>query len=86
MQIQLIAIYAYTSSHPDATTYNSSLLHAALDASTYVPLPTIILCDFNGNPFRWDTKHRLNSLGFSDLPAQYSLKYNQTMPPTCKRM
>ena len=60
------------------------MIHAALDAITYMPLPAMILGDFNGNPFQWGVGDRLRSLGYHDLPFLHTRLYNTDMPFTCK--
>ena len=85
LQIQVVVIYAYTpGGHPNAHAFNSEMIHAALDAITYMPLPAMILGDFNGNPFQWGVGDRLRSLGYHDLPFLHSRMYNKDMPFTCK--
>ena len=85
IQLQIIALYAYTpGGHSQAASFNAELLHAALDASTHLALPTLIVGDFNGNPYQWGTGQRLHALGFQDLIGLHQMLCQRTMPPTCR--
>ena len=85
VQLQIFAIYAYTpGGHSQANSFNAELLHAALDASTHLALPTLIVGDFNGNPFQWGTGSRLHALGFQDLVQLHPALHQCQMPATCR--
>ena len=85
LQIQLIALYAYTpGGHPKALDMNSALIHDALNASTHLRLPVIIAGDFNGLPFQWEVADRLKTAGFLDLISLHQKLKQSSMPMTCK--
>ena len=48
------------------------------------PLPCIILGDFNGDPFSWNSGKPLKQQGFWDLRALHRQLYNLDMMPTCR--
>ena len=84
-EFQVVVVYAYTpGGHSNATTLNSQLVHTALDAITYMPLPAIILGDFNGIPFQWEVGARLRAQGFQDLTRLHTVLHQKDMPPTCR--
>ena len=81
---QMIVIYGLTSCTPGSHQFNSDLIQCALDATTHLPLPAMVLGDFNGDPFAWDVGSRLQQMGYHDLTRIHQKKYGQPMPPTCR--
>ena len=57
------------------SSFNSDLLQAAINASDMLPLPCIILGDFNGDPFSWNSGKPLKQQGFWDLRALHRQLY-----------
>ena len=85
VQLQIFVMYGFTpGGHQQAHEYNADLLNRALDASTYLAMPTIILGDFNGDPFGWSTGPRLRTMGFHDLHMLHQQIHQTPYPPTCK--
>ena len=84
LQIQLVAIYGVTSSHKDSSEYNSNLLKEAWQASRHLPLPTIILGDFNCEPTTLRSWEHLEAEGFQDLQKIHRQLYGTCYPATCK--
>ena len=85
VQLQIFVMYGFTpGGHQQAHEYNADLLNRALDASVNLSMPTIILGDFNGDPFGWSTGARLRTMGFHDLPLLHQQLHQKPYPPTCK--
>ena len=84
LDIQMLIIYALPTTQNGSTTFNSDLLGAAIQASNMLPLPCIILGDFNGDPYSWQSGSNLKQQGFWDLRAIHQRLTGQPMPPTCR--
>eukprot|EP00438_Fugacium_kawagutii_P030649 Skav221855 [mRNA] locus=scaffold1175:104647:110856:+ [translate_table: standard] len=84
IQIQFVAVYCLPSNRSGAAQFNSDLIHVALDAMMQLPIPSVLLGDFNGNPLEWQCGERLRQLGFLSLDSRYHTLYGEAMPPTCK--
>ena len=84
MDLQLIILYALPSTQPGSSTFNNDLLEAAFRASEMLPLPTIILGDFNGDPFKWNAGNHLKQQGYRDLRAIHQRLMGTPLPPTCR--
>ena len=84
LDVQMIILYALPTTQNGSTTFNSDLLAAAIQASTMLPLPCIILGDFNGDPFGWQSGSQLKHQGYWDLRAIHQRLTGQPMPPTCR--
>eukprot|EP00438_Fugacium_kawagutii_P036292 Skav217413 [mRNA] locus=scaffold2674:357934:368154:+ [translate_table: standard] len=84
VQLQLLVIYGLPMNRPGATKFNSELIHAALDAAAQLPIPTVLLGDFNGNPMLWDCGERLKQQGFLGIDTKHVQLYGEEMPHTCK--
>ena len=84
LDVQMIILYALPTTQNGSTTFNSDLLAAAIQASTMLPLPCIILGDFNGDPFGWQSGSQLKHQGYWDLRAIHQRLTGRPMPPTCR--
>lgn len=84
MDIQLLIVYALPATQNGTSSFNSDLLAAAIQASSLLPLPCIILGDFNGDPFKWNSGNSLKQQGFWDLRALHQRLHGAPMPPTCR--
>eukprot|EP00438_Fugacium_kawagutii_P019463 Skav230466 [mRNA] locus=scaffold186:317909:336027:+ [translate_table: standard] len=84
VHFQLVTVYCVPICYPGAAQFNSDLIHAALDSLVQLPIPGLLMGDFNGNPLNWECGSRLKQLGFLGLPSKYQSLYGQDMPPTCR--
>ena len=84
LQMQVVVIYGLTSCTSGSQQFNSDLVHCALDATTHLPLPAMVVGDFNGDPFSWDVSSRLQQMGYHDLLSLHQRLHGHPMPPTCR--
>eukprot|EP00438_Fugacium_kawagutii_P012153 Skav200039 [mRNA] locus=scaffold337:128586:133469:+ [translate_table: standard] len=84
IQVQMIVVYCLPANRTGAAQFNSDLIQVALDAMAQLPIPGLIMGDFNGDPMLWPCGERLRQLGFLSLATKYRHLYGQDMPPTCK--
>ena len=83
-QLQLITLYGFAASGTNPI--NRALVQSAIKAATQLPLPYIILGDFNANPWKLGLSDELNSLFLRDLPQLYPDLHQDAMPPTCRQV
>ena len=84
LQFQVITLYGLANHTAEAELLTDQILRAALDATEYMRLPTVIAGDFNCNPFELDCSQLLRARQLTDLPTLYEKMYGQPMPPTCR--
>ena len=84
MQVQVVTVYGVTSSHHEASAFNSGLLSTAFEASRQLLLPTLILGDWNCDPKSLDAWAQLEADGFADLKMLYPKIKGGAFPFTCK--
>ena len=82
VQIQMVCLYGLAAAGTSQQT--NGLFQEALRVVQLLPLPFIILGDFNCNPWNLEVKDQLSALGVVDLPMVYSNLRSHPMPPTCK--
>ena len=83
-EMQIVVLYGYAAAGSVAA--NRSLMQLAIRAVRALPLPFIILGDFNANPWKLGMNDELQSLQATDLTAMYIDLYNKPMPPTCRHV
>lgn len=84
LHLQMVVIYALPSSHQGSNQFNNDLLTQAIQIVDAMPLPAILLGDFNGDPSNWDQGLLLQTRGFTDLKYHYTRLNGCPMPPTCR--
>lgn len=84
IHIQMMIVYALPSSHSGSNQFNNDLLEQAMRAIDHLPIPAIVLGDFNGNPEQWEQGHLLRERGFTDLKHHHARLQGGPMPPTCR--
>lgn len=84
--IQVIVLYCKPLSHAEAIDFNNQLMRLAYDQSQHLPLPLIIMGDFNMPVVDFEVWPELAAKGFDHLCSIFSKKYQDTMPPTCKEV
>ena len=82
VQIQLVVIYGLAAAGTVQQT--TALFQEALRVTQLLPLPFIILGDFNCNPWNLPIQDQFAALGLVDLPMMYTNLRHSTMPFTCK--
>lgn len=55
-----------------------------LQSLRHLPLPSLIVGDFNCNPFLLDCGDDLDNMGFRDFKSIYLARYGTRMPQTCR--
>ena len=83
-QIQIITLYGLPGTQKDSLDFNNELFRQALTAASLINLPTIILGDFNVDPFSLPISQELQQKGFKDLPQLHMQRFGIAMPPTCR--
>ena len=83
LHIQIFVIYGKTMSVSDALTHNQALLDFVVAQSRLLPLPTIVLGDFNTPISQFSLWPSLHASGFRNLMDLYLLHHGKSMPPTC---
>lgn len=71
LQFQVIAIYAMTGQTIEAKQFNNELLKQSILASQHLPLPCLMIGDFNGDPTLWDAFRPLHAVGYEDLATMH---------------
>ena len=84
LQVQIVTVYGVTSSHQEASAFNSALLSTAYEASKQLLLPTLILGDWNCDPKSLDSWSQLEVDGFVDLKMLHPKIIGGDFPFTCK--
>lgn len=84
--IQIIVLYCKPLSHPEAVDFNNELMRVAYDQSLHLPLPLIIMGDFNMPVVDFELWPELADKGFDHLCSIYHKKYQTVMPPSCKEV
>ena len=82
--VQMMVIYCRPAGSQQATLFNQSLMDMALGQARLVPLPLLILGDFNANPADMSCWPQLQAEGFQHLAGLYDRMYSCPMPPSCK--
>ena len=67
LHVQFVIVYALPSSHLGSNQFNNDLLVQAAQAMDELPIPAILLGDFNGDPAQWEQGHLFQARGFTDL-------------------
>ena len=83
-QMQLLIMYG-----PAAAGTNAIARQMFADACTAVsnlPLPYLILGDFNCNPWKVGISEDLQAMGLVDLPQLFPTLHGTQMPPTCRQV
>ena len=83
LHIQIFVIYGKTMSAPDALSHNQSLLDIIMTQSRLLPLPMIVLGDFNTPISQFPQWSHLQANGFRSLLDLHLLHQGCEMPPTC---
>lgn len=83
MHFQVAVVYALSSGVPEAADYNNKLLHQAWMALQHLPLPKMILSDFNGQ-LTWPTAAPLVDAGYVALDQLYQRLYGDDIPKICR--
>ena len=83
-ELQIVVLYGYAAAGLVAA--NRSLMQLAIKAAQALPLPFLILGDFNAKPWKLGMNDELHSLQATDLTAMHVDLYNQPMPPTCRHV
>lgn len=81
--IQVFVLYGATSSLPNAVQFNEDLISEAVHQSQLLPLPTIIMGDFNMKIQETKPYQTLFAKGYRSIDHVYSTKYGSVMPPSC---
>ena len=84
--VQVIVIYCRPVSNHHATVFNQNLLEMALSQAKLVPLPLMILGDFNSAPDSLPCWPQLQAEGFQHLAALHEKLFSVPMKPTCKNV
>eukprot|EP00438_Fugacium_kawagutii_P016830 Skav203789 [mRNA] locus=scaffold206:504480:509752:+ [translate_table: standard] len=79
---QVVTLYAMTGTTAEAAQFNRDLFQEAWRACQFLPLPCIVLGDFNKWTLTEESAFHMS--GFQELQSCYMSKYGCTMPPTCK--
>ena len=82
VQIQVVVLYGLAAAGTSQQT--NALLQEAIRVVELLPLPFLIVGDFNANPWSLPVKDQLSAMGVVDLPMVYSNLRQTAMPPTCK--
>ncbi len=83
---QLIVLYCKPLSNAEAIDFNNQLMRLAYDQSQHLPLPLIIMGDFNMPVVDFEVWPELADKGFDHLCSIFPKKYHDPMPPSCKEV
>ena len=81
---QLLVLYCKPVSQTNAVEYNNQLLQLAIQQASLLPLPYMILGDFNMPVESFESWPLLESKGFRSLDQLHLRLYSTPMPNTCK--
>ena len=84
LDLQIVVIYGLPSSAPGSRDFNNQLLTLAVEAVKSLPLPSIIIGDFNMLASDFDLFPHLQSLGWHDLLEWHLRVKGSEMPPSSK--
>ena len=84
VSIQVFVLYGLVAAHAGAMAYNNDLLMAVWSASKALPLPVVILGDFNTDLEKMSSAQFFFEHGFTSLQRKHVELYGNPMPPTCK--
>ena len=82
--IQVVTIYGKPSSITGSSRFNSELLDFALEQTSFIPLPFVILGDWNQPIESLNAWSELQDRGFQHLAQLHEKLYGIPMPPTCQ--
>ena len=82
--IQVVTIYGKPSSIAGSSRFNSELLDFALEQTSYVPLPFVIMGDWNQPIESLNAWPDLQDKGFQHLAQLHEKLNGSPMPPTCQ--
>lgn len=82
-QFQIVVLYGKTLSIPGAQQYNDDLLSFAISQANQIPLPLILMGDFNTPVHQFAQWGHLQSRGYQNLFDLHHLLYGTEMYPTC---
>ena len=84
--VQVVTVYCKPTSSGAAVNFNQELLNYVMSRVEAVPLPFIIMGDFNMELDRFDGWPHLEAKGCRNLPQLYHRLFGSTMPATCKEV
>lgn len=81
--LQIVVLYCKPTSNAKNVEYNQELMNFAVLESEKLPLPFIIMGDFNMPVSAFHVWDQLYQKGCRDLGELYQNRYHEKMPPTC---
>ena len=82
--IQVVVIYGQSANNATASDYNNKLMAAVSNQLALIPLPWIVLGDFNMPVANLDAWPYLEAQGCRSLDQLHSRLHSSPMPPTCQ--
>ena len=84
LNIQCIVLYGLTRAVGGSKDFTNQLIKDALEDAGCIPLPLLLLGDFNHDIHTLDIFGTLQEQGFMSLQQKYQMLYGCSMPFTCK--
>ena len=81
--LQVVVLYCKPNRSASDVEFNSQLMQFAVDQTKLVPLPYVIMGDFNMPVHLFECWPLLQASGCQSLPLLYRLQHAEDMPPSC---
>eukprot|EP00438_Fugacium_kawagutii_P021653 Skav223781 [mRNA] locus=scaffold575:12207:17571:+ [translate_table: standard] len=82
--IQVMVVYGFSNGQAQARSQTNELVQRALDRTALLPLPLLLVGDFNMDVHALDVFPQLAQQGFVSLQQIFEQQYGYAMPFTCK--